>query len=127
LSEFSSEFKFNFYIDQNFKENIVLKNKEFELHSLSNGYNLRLTFSIMFAFLRLVQERSGIDTNILVLDEALDSALDSEGRQELLEIIKKDFSEKSIFVISHNDEIKNQNFDKMYVVENNGFSSLKEM
>lgn len=129
MGEFSSEFRFNFYIDQNFKEKVTSKNKEVELQSLSNGYNMRLTFSIMFAFLKLVQERSGIDTNILVLDEALDSALDKEGREELLSIIRADFKSKTIFVISHNDEIKNnvQDFDRVMMIENNGFSTIKEI
>ena len=129
LNEFSSEIKFTFFIDQNFKENMIQRGKEIEVHSLSNGYNLRLTFSIMFAFLKLVQERSGIDTNLLVIDEGLDNSLDVEGRAELIRIIKNDFKNKTVFVISHNDEIKNniQDFDKVYSIENNGFSSIREI
>jgi DNA repair exonuclease SbcCD ATPase subunit len=123
LSSFS-DFSFNFYIDNTFKENVISKSKDFEFYSLSNGQSMRVTFSIMFAFLKLVEERNGITTNLLILDEVLDSSLDKNGRLELLNML--DFEHKEVFVISHNEDITmSSSFDRTITVSNeNGFGRI---
>lgn len=125
-----SDFEFNFYIDSNFKENIIFKSRDREYYSLSNGQGFRIMFSILFAFLKMVEERNGISCNILALDEYLDGSLDKIGRHEVLGILKEEFYDKNVIIISHNDDITNttEYFDKSYKVNLiNSFSKIEEL
>jgi DNA repair exonuclease SbcCD ATPase subunit len=119
-------FNFVFSLDSSLKEHIKHRGEEFEFYSLSNGQNMRLSYAIMFALLKLIETKHGVSVNILILDEVLDSSLDYEGRIEILDIIKKDLQTKEVFIISHNDTIKNSMlFDKKYYIENSSaFSKI---
>lgn len=126
--ELFSLLEYSFVIDENFKERLISRDEDSEFNQLSNGQKSRISFSIMFAFLKLIEERNGVKTNLLVLDEILDSSVDASGREELLNILKSEFSEtKDIIIISHNPEIKEkvELFDRMIHVEKDKFSSLK--
>ena len=107
--------EFSFVIDENFKEKLIYTSKgskgskvsDSEYNGLSNGQKMRISFSIMFSFLKLIEERNGVSCNILCLDEILDGSLDGTGREELLNMLKTEFSHnKNIIIISHNDQIK---------------------
>jgi len=127
--ELFSLLDYNFVIDENFKEKIIQNNEEFKFGSLSNGQKARVSFSIMFAFLRLVEERNGVKTNLLVLDEVLDSSLDFDGKEEMLNIIKSEFdSTKNVVIISHSVEIKIrlEIFDRVFTIENDSGSTIKK-
>jgi DNA repair exonuclease SbcCD ATPase subunit len=94
---------------------------------MSNGQKARINFSIMFALLKMVEQRNGVSFNILVLDEVLDSSLDSLGREELLGILYSDFRQnKNVIIISHNQEIKEklEFFSRIIEIEMNTFSSI---
>jgi ABC-type Mn2+/Zn2+ transport system ATPase subunit len=82
----------------------------------------------MFAFLKIIEKRNGVKTNLLILDEILDSSVDSEGREELLNILKEEFSQtKDIIIISHNQEIqeKIELFDRVIKISKDKFSSIE--
>ena len=125
--ELFSLLDYHFIIDENFKERIVTRDEDSEFQSLSNGQKARISFSIMFAFLKLIEERNGIKVNILILDEILDSSVDASGREELLNILKSEFSEiKDILIISHNDQIKEkvELFNRLVSIEREKFSEM---
>jgi DNA repair exonuclease SbcCD ATPase subunit len=125
-----SDFNFNFVIDNNFKEQFISRNETQEFHSFSNGQKQRFTFAILFAFLKLIEERSGVSTNLLAMDEILDSSADSVGRSELLDILYSNFSDKkNIIIISHQPEIKERMeiINRTFEVTNAGFSKLVEV
>ena len=110
LSLFSVNSKF--LLDEHFNEiilpissNIDLKDS-IEFNSLSNGQKTRITFSIMFSFLKLIELRNSVKTNIMILDEVLDTSVDSDGKEELLNILNTEFHQKNIIIISHSEEIK---------------------
>jgi DNA repair exonuclease SbcCD ATPase subunit len=120
--------EFNFIIDENFKEKIISRDNNSEYNSLSNGQKARISFSIMFSFLKLIEEKSGVATNLLLLDEVLDTSLDSRGREELLMILGDEFKgKKNVIIISHSDEIKEKTelFDRTVSIEKEKFSKLK--
>ncbi|MHB8097981.1 MAG: AAA family ATPase [Sulfuricurvum sp.] len=126
--ELFSMLEYNFVIDETFQERIISRDKDSEFNALSNGQKSRISFAIMFAFLKLIEERNGVKINLLVLDEVLDSSVDATGREELLSILKDEFSgTKDIIIISHNDEIKNklELFDRLIHVQKDKFSSVK--
>ena len=111
INEFLELFdsKFNFVIDNEFNENIISRSADNEFNSLSNGQKQRISLSILFSFLKLIEEKNGVSTNLLILDEYLDSSLDIEGINEVMSILDEVFSSrKNIILISHNPDIKNR-------------------
>lgn len=120
-------FDYNFVIDTSFKERIISRNEEKEFNAMSNGQKQRFTFSILFAFLRLVEEKNGISTNLLILDEVLDSSSDTEGKLELIKILTDDFSKmKNVIIISHNPDIVQnvEDFNRVIRVEHDVYSKM---
>jgi len=127
LEKFSLN-EFNFIVDENFKEKIISRDNNSEYNSLSNGQKMRISFSIMFSFLKLIEEKAGVSTNLLILDEILDGSLDTAGREELLQILKDEFSiKKDIIIISHNDEVKQklELFTRLVEIKRDKFSELE--
>lgn len=119
---------YNFVVDKDFKEHIISRGEDSEFNQLSNGQKARISFAIMFAFLRLIEERNGSKLNILTLDEALDSSLDATGREELLDILKDEFSkDKNILIVSHNADIKEklEVFDRIITVTRDTFTNIQ--
>lgn len=120
-------FDYNFVIDTSFKERIISRNEEKEFNAMSNGQKQRFTFSILFAFLKLVEEKNGISTNLLILDEVLDSSSDTEGKLELIKILTDDFAKmKNVIIISHNPDIVQnvEDFNRVIRVEHDIYSKM---
>ena len=120
-------FEYNFVIDTAFKERIISRNEEKEFNSMSNGQKQRFTFSILFAFLKLVEEKNGVSTNLLILDEVLDSSSDAEGKLELIKILVDDFSKsKDVIIISHNPDILQniEEFSRIIKIEHDNYSTM---
>lgn len=123
INEFLEIFdsKFNFVIDNEFNEKIVSRNSNNDFNSLSNGQKQRISLSILFAFLKLIEEKNGVSTNLLILDEYLDSSLDLEGIDEVMIILDEIFSKnKDVILISHNPDIKNKSelLNRLVYVQN---------
>ena len=94
--------------------------------SLSSGYKSRLDLVIALALNSAIKLLTGIDINILFLDEIL-SAVDSVGIEsisKLLNKIKHRFPEKIIFVVSHNQILKEVS-DTLTITRQNDCSKLK--
>jgi DNA repair exonuclease SbcCD ATPase subunit len=119
LEKFSG-ISYNIFIDKDFTERIILRGEEKEYNSMSNGEKMRINFSILFAFHKMIELRNGFKTNLLVLDEVLDSSADYNGRMELLEILKREYTnEKDVIIISHNTDIVSDNseFDRIISID----------
>jgi DNA repair exonuclease SbcCD ATPase subunit len=128
LEKFSSS-EFNMIIDSDFKEKILTsRNIQKEFNQLSNGQKFRLTFSLIFAFLKFIETKNAVQTNILVADEVLDTSLDAEGRDDLLHILYNEFSDRNIVIISHNKDIvqKEELFNRtINIYKDQQFSKIK--
>jgi ABC-type lipoprotein export system ATPase subunit len=63
--------------------------------------------------------------NLLFVDEMIDSGLDTQGVENALAILKKMGRErhKSIWLVSHRDELAGRVENIMKVVKENGFTS----
>lgn len=88
--------------------------------SLSNGEKRRLDLSIQFALHDYVYTHCGIGFNTLFIDEVLDT-LDTVGVSNIIEVLymKKSYCSLSrIFVVTHNDELK-EHFDSVLSVSKN--------
>ncbi len=92
-------------------------------YNLSQGERLRLNLAVSSAF-RYLMSLLGKTTNLILVDEYLDSALDPSGMRSAFEFIKS--QSKSVWIISHKDELKGQTDRTMTVVKRNGFSSIEK-
>lgn len=108
---------YNFVLDKKFRETILYKDSELNFGQLSNGQKMRIIIAILFAFLKLSEEKSKVSFNILILDEFINGSLDNDGIDDILKILSK-FDNKNIILITHNDDIKNSEiFDKIVKIE----------
>ena len=119
---------FNLVINKDFKESIISRNTNVEFQQLSNGQKSRLSFAILFGFLKLIEKRNSTSWNIILLDEVLDSSLDYSGREDLLRILSDEFRDKKdIIIISHNPEIKEKEelFNREITITKDRFSRIE--
>lgn len=90
-----------------------------EFHNFSSGEQARISISTCFAFRDFLSRRSNISSNILILDEFIDSNVDSLAIENTIEILK-DFikqEKQNIYLVSHRKEIDNNVFDNIIQVE----------
>ena len=92
----------DFQLDENFNEIIKSRFRDtFSYASFSEGEKLRITLAIMLAWRSVAKLRNSVATNLLILDETLDGALDGVGIEMLIETLHNLNSDDNIFVISH--------------------------
>lgn len=90
----------------------------------SGGERRKVDLVIMFALHSLARLRSGANTNLLFLDEILDS-LDAEGCSRVMDLLGQMTEEiDSIFVITHNDNLKTRFSNRLKVLKKDGISRL---
>lgn len=99
--------------------------RELDFDNLSRGEKTRLILGLSFAF-RDVYESLNSTVNMLYLDEIVDLGLDGAGLEYALELLKKMSREntKSIFLVSHREELQPRVNNVMIVIKENGFSSI---
>ena len=98
----SMDFYVQFNLDENFNETIKSRFRdEFSYASFSEGEKLRISLSIMLAWRSVAKLRNSVSTNLLVLDETLDGAMDGIGIEHLIETLHTLNANDNIFVISH--------------------------
>jgi DNA repair exonuclease SbcCD ATPase subunit len=123
------------YLDKiGLPHNVVFKNdlqveitelgRELDFDNLSRGERNRLILGLSFAF-RDVWENLYAPINTLFIDELIDSGLDTMGVENALAILK-DMSRrrhKSIWLVSHREELAGRVPNVLKVVKENGFTS----
>ncbi len=123
------------YLDKiGLPHNVVFKNdlqveitelgRELDFDNLSRGERNRLILGLSFAF-RDVWENLYAPVNTLFIDELIDSGLDTMGVENSLAILK-DMSRrrhKSIWLVSHREELAGRVPNVLKVVKENGFTS----
>lgn len=99
--------------------------RELDFGNLSRGERNRLILSLSWAF-RDVWEGLYQPINLLFIDEMLDSGMDSSGVDAGIIILKKMARErnKSIFLISHRDELANRVSNILTVSKEAGFTTF---
>tara|TARA_R110002096_G_scaffold354874_4_gene548100 strand:+ start:2935 stop:4647 length:1713 start_codon:yes stop_codon:yes gene_type:complete len=92
----------DFQLDENFNEIIKSRFRDtFSYASFSEGEKLRITLAIMLSWRAVAKLRNSVSTNLLILDETLDGALDGVGIEMLIDTLHNLNSDDNIFVISH--------------------------
>jgi hypothetical protein len=123
------------YLDKiGLPHNVVFKNdlqveitelgRELDFDNLSRGERNRLILGLSFAF-RDVWENLYSPINTLFIDELIDSGLDTMGVENSIAILK-DMSrrrQKSIWLVSHREELAGRVPNVLKVVKENGFTT----
>ena len=98
--------------------------RELDFDNLSRGERNRLILSMSWSF-RDVWESLYQPINLLFIDELVDSGMDSSGVDNALGILKKMSREgnRSVWLVSHKDELAGRVNNILTVVKENGFTS----
>jgi DNA repair exonuclease SbcCD ATPase subunit len=98
--------------------------RELDFDNLSRGERNRLILSLSWAF-RDVWESLYQPINLLFIDEVIDTGMDSSGVENSLAILKKMSREghRSVWLVSHKDELAGRVNNVLNVVKENGFTS----
>ena len=98
--------------------------RELDFDNLSRGERNRLILSMSWAF-RDVWESLYSPINLLFIDEMIDNGLDTQGVENALGLLKKMSRErhKSIWLVSHRDELTSRVENILKVIKENGFTS----
>jgi len=100
--------------------------RELDFDNLSRGERTRLILSLSWAF-RDVWESLYQPINLLFIDELIDNGLDSSGVDNALGMLKKMSRElnKSIWLVSHKDELSARVNNILRVIKENGFTTYE--
>lgn len=98
--------------------------RDLDFDNLSRGERNRLILSLSWAF-RDVWENLYQPINLLFIDELVDSGMDASGVESSLAVLKKMARDrkKSIWLISHRDELAGRVNNVLTVQKENGFTS----
>ena len=104
------DFFVQFELDETFNEKIKSRFRdEFSYASFSEGEKMRINLAILFTWRAVAKMRNSASTNILIMDEVMDSSLDVNGTNECMKILLSLTSDTNTFIISHKTD---QLFDK---------------
>ena len=98
--------------------------RDLDFDNLSRGERNRLILSMSWAF-RDVWESLYHPINVLFIDELIDSGLDSSGVESALALLKQMSRErnKSVWLVSHRDELVGRVSNILKVIKENGFTA----
>jgi len=111
------DFFVSFHLDENFEETIRSRHRDvFSYDSFSEGEKSRIDLSLLFTWRQIAKMKNSVSTNLLVLDEVMDSSLDVDGVESLMKIFYTLDDMTNVFVISHKKEIMEEKFDRRLTV-----------
>jgi energy-coupling factor transporter ATP-binding protein EcfA2 len=96
------DFFVQFELDETFNEKIKSRFRdEFSYSSFSEGEKMRINLAILFTWRAVAKMRNSASTNLLIMDEVMDSSLDVNGTNEFLKILNSLTKDTNTFIISH--------------------------
>lgn len=100
--------------------------RELSPGNLSRGEMARLSLGLSFSF-RDVYESIFQKINILLIDESIDSGIDSSGTDSAIKLLRDMSREqhKDVWVISHKDELQSKCSCICKVIKENGFTTFE--
>jgi DNA repair exonuclease SbcCD ATPase subunit len=129
INKYLEEFDFfvNFNLNEEFKEEIRARHKDvFSYQSFSDGEKMRIDLSILQTWRQISRLKNSVNTNLLIIDELLDNALDSAGTEVALGLIDRLGKEgNNLFILSPKGENYSDRFDHIIKFEKiKGFSRI---
>lgn len=117
---------YTFTIDEEFNEQIKSRGREdFSYESFSQGERARIDLSLLFTWRDISSLVSGLEINLLILDEIFDGASDADGVKSITRIL--DSLNSNVFIISHREEHDKEAFGRWIQMTKKGRFSVMEI
>lgn len=119
--------------DSELNEKLIARNRDERPYaSFSGGEKRRIDLALLLALMDVAKSQNSADTNILIMDEILDTSMDSDGVESFMEHLNESFKslypDKCIYIITHRKEIGEEHFDTIInLVKKNGFTSIQNI
>ena len=112
------DFFVQFELDEEFNETIKSRFRdEFSYASFSEGEKMRINLAILFTWRAVAKLRNSVSTNLLIMDEVMDSSLDNNGTEEFLKVLNNLTVDTNTFIISHKGDQLFDKFEKVIKFE----------
>jgi DNA repair exonuclease SbcCD ATPase subunit len=98
-----------------FNIQIVMDGEQVPYETFSSGEKARIDVAVLLALQSLIFHRNAKNSNIMIFDEVFEH-LDVVGIERTVNLLKDEAEDKAIFVISHQNEIKDY-FDHQVLVK----------
>jgi len=96
------DFFVNFNIDENFDETIKSRHRDdFKYTNFSEGEKTKIDLSLLLTWRQVAKMKNSTNTNLLIMDEILDSSMDDASIDNLFKIFEEFDDDTNLFVISH--------------------------
>ena len=101
--------------------------RDLDFDNLSRGERNRLILGLSWSF-RDIFESLYSTINVLFVDELIDSGMDTNGVESSLAVLKKMARDgnRSVYLISHKDELQGRVESVLSVIKENGFTSFSQ-
>lgn len=116
----------SFHIDEEFNEMIKSRGRDdFSYENFSEGEKQRIDLALLFTWRTIAKMKNSVNTNLLIMDEVLDSYLDTSATENVLQLLNSDmFRDTNIFVISHKETISDKFQKTIRFTKNKNFSNI---
>lgn len=109
---------FTLIFDNSLNEEFITRSRDIRNYSsFSSGERKRIDLAVLLALMDVAKMQNSVDTNILILDEVLDTSMDSDGVESFLDYLKTGFKKlypnKAIYIITHRKDIGDEHFDSV--------------
>ena len=109
----SMDFFVDFRLDEQFNETILSRFRDdFSYASFSEGEKLRIDLALLMTWKSIAKIRNSVSTNLLILDEIMDSSLDASGLDEFMKILNELTGSNNTIIISHKTDLIYDKFDR---------------
>lgn len=116
----------SFHIDEEFNESIKSRGRDdFSYENFSEGEKQRIDLALLFTWRTIAKMKNSVNTNLLIMDEVLDSYLDTSATENVLALLNSDmFRDTNVFVISHKETISDKFHKTIRFTKNKNFSNI---
>lgn len=122
------DFPIQLTLDDEFKEHIHSHHRgEFSYENFSDGEKKRIDIALLLTWREIARLKNSAHANLLILDEVLDSSVDTNGTELLVKLLQQLEKDVHIMVISHKTDILMDKFSHIIQIEKyRGFSQIKK-
>ena len=100
----------------------------FNYSSFSEGEKMKIDLALLFTWRQIAKMKNSASTNLLVMDEVMDSSLDQDGLDGFMKIVGTLDEGTNLFVISHRGDALDGKFrSKIEFEKIKNFSYIKGM
>lgn len=98
--------------------------EDINIKTLSGGERSSIDGAVDLSVYKVIEERSGIGTNWIVLDEPFEG-LDTQSRLDYIELLRESNLDKKIIIVDHTNEVKELAEETIKVIRENDKSYIQ--